>query len=65
MHCPWPQREEANQRPLCIPTISQPIHAKAEHPYFNATSKIHFNCRVQIQRMIGWLDTAQRPDADP
>jgi hypothetical protein len=44
------EREEVNQPPLCIPTISQPIHAKAEHPSFNATSKIRFNCRVRAQR---------------
>jgi hypothetical protein len=38
MHNSKPQRG-TNQRLLCIPTISQPIHAKAEHPSFNATSK--------------------------
>jgi hypothetical protein len=60
-----PQREEVNQPPLCIPTISQPIHAKAEHPSFNATSKIRVNCRVRAKEIIGWRNTALRSDADP
>jgi hypothetical protein len=54
-----------NPRPLCIPTISQPIHAEAERKSFNGTSKIHFKCRVWDQRMIDWRELTQRPDSNP
>jgi len=62
---PRPQREEVNQRPLCIPTISQPIHAKAEHPSFNATSNPLQIAVFRLKEIIGWRNTALRSDADP
>jgi hypothetical protein len=43
------RNEEANQRPFCIPTISQPIHAEAETSVFQCNYKSHFNCRVEVK----------------
>jgi len=60
-----PQREEVNQPPLCIPTISQPIH---ERQNIRLSMQLQESASIAVfglKKSSAGANTALRSDADP